>query len=113
MADTLCLFTKIKNISGGTLVCSFLPPHGATLAANADYSVFGDLMSLFQTPSGIVDLRRKAAFEAALKAGQLAIISLPMPMFYDATLTKTSGIKIDNGTVTIVNECYGSYTGSP
>ena len=40
-----CLYSVVKNVSGGTLTCSWLPPHGKQLAANATYTVFGSILN--------------------------------------------------------------------
>jgi hypothetical protein len=43
MQDTSCLYSTIKNTSGGIKNFGFLPPHGRTLANNEEFTIFGDV----------------------------------------------------------------------
>ena len=49
MADTTCLDTKVRNMTGATTTFGFLPPHGKTLTAGQEYTFFGSLPSLLLT----------------------------------------------------------------
>lgn len=111
MADTTCLYTTLRNTSGGTLQCSFLPPHGSELAANTDATIWGWLLHRLDT-GGRLNLRKSAALEAALKLGSLTILQTPVGFFYDVTLSNAKTYKIDNGTVGVADPCSGSYHGS-
>lgn len=38
MANTTCLETKVRNMTGKKATFGFLPPHGKTLAAGEEYT---------------------------------------------------------------------------
>ena len=42
--DTSCLFSTVKNTSGGRKTYGFLPPHGRTLEADEELTVFGNIL---------------------------------------------------------------------
>lgn len=71
---TTGLYTTVENTSGAAAVFGFLGTHGKRLAANATYTVPGDLV----TKLGSQRSQRKfKALEAALKDGELKIVSSP------------------------------------
>ena len=39
--DTSCLYSTVKNISGGTKKFGFLPPHGKELDNNIEFTTMG------------------------------------------------------------------------
>ena len=42
--DLNCLYSTVKNISGGSLKFGFLPPHGRELAAAGELTIFGNIL---------------------------------------------------------------------
>lgn len=75
------LYTTVENTSGKAAVFGFLGTHGKRLAANATYTVPGDLV----TKLGSQRSQRKfKALEAALVTGELKIVSSPAVYLYSA-----------------------------
>ena len=109
MAQTTdCLVTTLKNTSGGEKRVSYLPPHGATLANNGEYSFEGDLVSTVRSKSAnfVAAKRNVASLVAALAAGDLEIIKTPVPIFFDPTLDNTKQLKVDNGFLLLADPCW-------
>lgn len=107
--DMSCLYSTVKNISGGSMVFGFLPPHGRELANNEEYTVFGDIRMLIGSNAGAeASTRRRSqlAFEAALEAGYLEVLNTPAPIAYDATTEEPKMIKVDNGAIVIADPCW-------
>ena len=104
---TDCLQSTVKNVSGGTLKFSFLPPHGRELANNGELTVTGHLVEAIRRPGGYVASQRHiAGLEAALAAGQLEIIKTPNPVFYDPTNDESKQLKIDAGVLYAADPCW-------
>lgn len=109
MADSTCLETKVRNMSGKDVVFGFLPPHGKKLAAGAEYVFFGSLTGLLQS---ITSKRRRTAFINAVKSGDLVVVSTPSPLFYDETLDVTKTIKVANNSISTADPCGIAYSSS-
>lgn len=105
---TLCLYTTLRNTSGAAMYFGFLPPHGRTLDDGEEISVFGDVTSLFRGQPA--NNRAKRSFEAALDAGNLAIIKTPAVHLYDETLDQTKMLTLDNDSFAVADPCWGSYS---
>lgn len=111
MPDTNCLYTTVRNVSGGTLSFSFLPPHGKKLTDGENYTFFGDIFDHIRT-GGRLNLRKKAGLEnALLAANTLEICKTPSPIFYDVAATRIRYLDVTGGAVVVVDPCYGSYIG--
>ena len=78
-----CLFSILKNTSGGTKHFGFLPPHGVTLTDNQEISVFGDVYAAVYRNGGHKGLRAQNSLAQALADGDLEIISTPCAIVYD------------------------------
>lgn len=109
MADSTCLETKVRNMSGKTSVFGFLPPHGKRLAAGEEYVFFGSMTGLLQA---ITSKRKREAFIAAVKAGTIVVVSTPTPLLYDATLDVTKTIKVANNVISTADPCGVAYSSS-
>lgn len=109
MADSTCLETKVRNMSGKTAVFGFLPPHGKRLAAGEEYVFFGSFTGLLQS---ITSKRKRVAFVNAVKSGILVVVSTPSPLLYDATLDVTKTIKVANNVISTVDPCGIAYSSS-
>lgn len=105
--DTSCLYSSVKNTSGARKHFGFLPPHGRTLAANEEFTVFGHI-----TQAVVLDVERvtsrhhMAAFERAVEAGDLEIVSTPAPLLVDADDGETKMVTIDNDAIVIADPCW-------
>jgi hypothetical protein len=96
-------------MSGKTAVFGFLPPHGKRLAAGDEYTFFGSMPGLLQA---ITSKRKREAFIASVKSGDIAIVSSPSPFFYDETLDVTKTIKVDNDAISTADPCGVNYSSS-
>lgn len=109
--DLRCLYTTVKNTSGGRKTFGFLPPHGRSLAANEEFTVFGDIkesMFRFERTEG---RRNVIAFENAIMRGDITIISTPNPIMEDdSNPGSTMMIRLRNGTLGIADPCWESST---
>ena len=109
MADSICLETKVRNMSGKAAVFGFLPPHGKKLQAGGEYVFFGSATGLLQA---ITSKRKKEAFVKAVKAGKLVVVSTPAPLFYDEVLDVTKTIKVANNAISTADPCGITYSSS-
>jgi hypothetical protein len=69
------LYTTVKNVSGATAVFGFLGVHGKRLAHNATFTEPGDLVARLGNQRS---QRQFKAFEKAIEAGDLTIVSSPV-----------------------------------
>lgn len=111
MPDTTCIQTRVKNISGSSKFFGFLPPHGQTVADTADVLIDGDLVDTLMR-GGRQNKRKIAALKDALTNNYIEIIKSPGLFLYDSALTVVKTVKINNGTLSGEDPCYGSYTGN-
>lgn len=81
--DLDCLYSTVKNISGGTKKFGFLPPHGQELTGSPaeEVTIFGNILDAVANGFDRNTSRRSIlAFEKALDDQQLEIISTPAPI---------------------------------
>jgi len=107
--DTSCLYSTIKNVSGGSKIFGFLPPHGRTLANNEEFTVFGDIRQNLGGNRGAersVHRRDNAAFEAAVDNGDLDIINTPSPILQDTATGLPKMIQLTSGSLSAVDPCW-------
>ena len=107
--DLTCLYSTVKNISGGTLKFGFLPPHGRSLADDGEFTVFGNILDAVANGFDRATSRRSVlAFESAVDTGKLEIVNTPAPILKDATLADGFMIVLDNGTLSVDDPCWES-----
>lgn len=107
--DTSCLYSTIKNISGGTKVFGFLPPHGRELENNEEFTVFGDIRQGLggnRGPERSVHRRDNAAFEAAIEAGDIEILQTPSPILQDTSSSAPKMLQLSSGSLSAVDPCW-------
>jgi len=105
-ANTDCLYTTVKNVSGKERVFGFLGPRGMRLAVNEVVTVRGNLI---QTLGGQTSARRFKALERALdQNGSLEIVSTPAVHLYDAVQDRTRQLALQNNALGIVDPCWDS-----
>lgn len=107
--QTNCLYSTVKNTSGGSRVFSFLPPHGRTLANNEELTLFGDIRAAVGGNQGAeysVRRRGMAGLEAAIASGDLQILETPAQLLVDTVTGATKMLAINNGTVNDVDPCW-------
>lgn len=89
--DLNCLYSTVKNISGGTLKFGFLPPHGKELDDDEEFTVFGSILGAIGNGFDRACSRRSVlAFESAIDTGKLEITSTPSPILKDSVQTARS-----------------------
>lgn len=106
--DTGCVYSTVKNTSGARKKFGFLPPHGRELAANEEFTVFGDIkVAVGSQRGGRAEARRDiTAFEAAIARGDIQIIQTPAPILQDQTTGESRMLQLDNGTLSAVDPCW-------
>ncbi len=105
--ETACLLSVVKNISGVTKRFGQLPPHGVQLANNEQFSMIGDLSNAV-TLGGFAKRRKLRALKSALAAEDLAVVSLPNPIVYDAEAEASVMLSVDDGDLVISGPCFDS-----
>jgi hypothetical protein len=102
---TTGLYTTVENTSGAAAVFGFLGTHGRRLAANATYTVPGDLVSALG--GGALTAKKSSrqfkALEKALKNGDLKIVSSPAAYLYDANAEETREVVLVDGVLGTVD----------
>lgn len=104
--DLSCLYSTVKNISGGAKTFGFLPPHGRLLAANEEFTVFGDIKQAIIRFERTEARRNIIAFENALKRGDLTIISTPNPILEDKSTGASKMAQLRGGVLGWVDPCW-------
>jgi hypothetical protein len=106
-----CLFSTVQNTSGETMVFGFLPPHGTTLAANEDYTVFGDILEAINRANFGAERRNVEAFLRALDDGRMTLIQTPSPVLLDTVSGASKILQSASGTITGVAVTWPSAEG--
>lgn len=83
--DVRCLYSTLRNTSGGRKKFGFLPPHGRELAANEEFTVFGSIFEAVIGIERVTSRRAIKALEDAIQRGDLQIVTTPSPIFEDHT----------------------------
>jgi len=104
-----CLATTFKNTSGGTMTFSFLPPHGRTLAADEEITVYGGPTECVTRSSYRAGKRNMDALSSALQSGLIEIIRTPCVIVYDESDAASYALGSNDGNVvTVAPWCDGS-----
>lgn len=107
-ANTACLFSTVKNISGKTRVFGYLGERGKRLLANETYTVRGNLIATLGAKTAA---RKFKALERSVDPCQndsLQIISTPAVFLLDATTDATKILSVDSGVLGAVDPCWTS-----
>lgn len=75
------VYTVVRNTSGKAMFFGFLGSHGVKLAADANYSVPGDLAVKLANQTST---RAFNAFTSAVSTGKLTVLKTPTPFATDA-----------------------------
>lgn len=110
--DVGCLNSTVKNTSGVRKTFGFLPPHGRSLAAGEEFTVFGDIKQAVIRHDRGEAKRSIVALEKALTKGYLKIISTPPPIFTDDANPGATPkmMRLHNGTLGVVDPCWTAST---
>lgn len=104
------LQTKVRNTHTTSLYYSYLGSHGVRLAAGAEHTEDGDLVSKIN--SGRAAKRRLTALNADLAADRIAIVSTPKDHFYDEEADETKILRVHSGAITAIDPSWGAYSSS-
>jgi hypothetical protein len=106
--DTSCLYSTVRNTSGGRKKFGFLPPHGRELAANEEFTVFGNVQESVIRMERVTSRRNIQAFEAAISREDLLIVNTPSPIFEDRN-GHSKMLHLDGaGNLSVTDPCWQS-----
>lgn len=107
-ANTTCLYTSVRNISGSERVFGFLGARGMRLAANEVVTVPGNLVDALGK-GGHWSQRRFKSLERALDVqSALEILATPAVHLYDAVCGRTKLLALENGVLGMLDPCWDS-----
>jgi hypothetical protein len=108
-----CLYSTVRNIALTEKFFGFLPPHGRRLACGEELTVWGDIQHWLTrfTPND----RARRSLQVALAgdstyATTLALVNTPSVHLFDAGQDETKILTLVNGTFTMADPCWGSYS---
>jgi len=104
--DMSCLYSTVVNETGVTRSFGFLPPHGATLDADEQYTVFGHIAEAISRGEHATDRRYHQALVNALDRGDISILATPLPIILDAGNGESKMQHLNNGTLSLVDPCW-------
>lgn len=111
--DSRCLYSTVKNTSGGRKTFGFLPPHGRTLAANETLTIWGDIRESVISFERTSARRNIIALENALYRGDIDIIHTPAQIIADPA-NPGSGtsrmLTVTNGALGMSPPCWNTPT---
>jgi hypothetical protein len=103
-----CLFSTVKNTSGGAKTFGFLPPHGRRLGISEEFTCFGNILEAIIRDERVTGRRQQKAFEAAISRGDIEILSTPNPILEDENGTVQMLI-LKDGVLSQYDPCWESY----
>ena len=107
-ANTECLYTSVKNISGAERVFGFLGARGMRLAAAEVVTVPGNLISALGKGGAGAQRKFKGLERSLDKNSSLEIISTPAVYLYDAVHDRTRVLALQNEVLGVVDPCWAS-----
>ncbi len=106
LADKDSIYSAIQNVSGHTLVCSWLPGHGGELANNEIRYIFGNVLDVISR--GNAARRVQESFAALLDGPtpRIKILQTPAPLIRDTVTGITRTIKSTSGTLSAIDPSF-------
>lgn len=105
MADTSCLYTIIKNISGGPLDAPYVPPRGRSLDADEEVSIPFLAFAGFDHKGRLRD-NILAALEDHLNEGKITILKSFSPVVQDTVTDLPRVLTVASGTIDTLGACW-------
>lgn len=103
--DMSCLYSTVRNISGGTKRFPFLPPHGIELEDDGETTIFGDVReAIFR--GGRRSQHVQDALEKCLDQQLLEIVHTPAVLLEDVTSGDIKLLQVDGGTLGVDDPCW-------
>lgn len=110
--DTSCLYSTVRNISGGRRKFGFLPPHGRELNHNEEYTIFGNVLeAVVKDVERVTSRRHILAFERAVENADLTIVNTPSPILQDVKTLQSKMFKLQAGQLFLTDACWTSVSG--
>lgn len=110
VADSDCLFTTVKNISGTVRVFGFLGPRGKRLAIDETITIPGNLITYLGSgaaANGSYAQRKfKGLTRSLLTNGSLEIVSTPAVHLYDPIHDRTKLLAYVGDQLGVVDPCW-------
>lgn len=107
-ANSACLFTTVKNVSGTERVFGFLGARGMRLSAAEVVTIPGDLVAALGN-GGVGPQRRFKGLTRSLdQNGSLAIVSTPGVHLYDSVHDRTRVLALQGQLLGVVDPCWDS-----
>jgi hypothetical protein len=110
MADTLDLYTTVKNIMTTARTFGYLSTHGKLLPAGAHFTQVGDLVSAIAPNNTSKSIRKVRALERDLLNNRLEIISTPAVILKDTVSNEIKKITLTDGALGAADPSWGAYT---
>lgn len=105
--DSSCLYSTVVNRTGQRRHFGFLPPHGKTLEANEEYTVFGHIQeAVVKDVERVTSKRHMVAFERAVENGDIDILATPAPILHDTVTHLSKMLKMTSGTLGTADPCW-------
>ena len=103
------MYSTVRNNTGKRHTFGFLPPHGRSLAANEEFTVFGNIQDAIVGGIDRLSSRRSiAAFEQAIQDEDLIILNTPNPIFEDKN-GHPKMLRLDQANnITVTDPCWSS-----
>ena len=98
-----CLYSTVKNTSGGTKKFGFLPPHGRELTTNQEFTLTGHIVAAISRGEPVTDRRHQQALQTSLTDGDLEVVETPCVVVYDETNDNSKMLQLDNGAIAWVD----------
>jgi hypothetical protein len=110
IVDVTCLYSVVKNIADRRINFGFLPPHGKSLAAGEELSIFGDVReAVFRGDR--FGKRFGEYLENCLERDLLEIRKTPAVVLTDETTDDIKYLSLNNTTLGTSDPCWeGSVT---
>lgn len=107
-ANTACLYTTVKNVSGAERVFGYLGARGMRLAAAEVVTIPGNLVSALGK-GGTGSQRKFKGLERSLdQNSSLAIISTPYVHLYDSIHDRTRILALQGEVLGLLDPCWDS-----
>jgi hypothetical protein len=107
-ANTSCLFTTVKNVSGATRVFGFLGARGMRLTANEVVTVPGNLISALGNGGRGSQRKFKGLQRSLDKNSSLEILETPAVHLYDSVHERTRVLALQGQVLGVVDPCWES-----
>jgi len=104
-----CFYTTVQCMTPHPRTFAFLGKHGKRLNPYQQYTVPGDLGTVLASKARTVHFK---AFEHAVAAGDLALVSTPAVHLYDATKDVTKVLSLNNTSLGSADACWGAFSSS-